>query len=129
MADGIVVCPQCRFEITLTEAISGPILERQRKVYEADARRRDEDMARREKAIVEKLAEAERAKAAVEQQVLARLRLERERIVEEEAKKARESSAINLRDLREQLLEKDKKLKEAQDVEVALRRERRSLEE
>ena len=86
MADPTIICPNCSYELKLTEAISAPIVERLRKQFEAEARQKGEDLARREKALAGKTAEIERAKETVDAQVAERLKAERERVAKEEAK-------------------------------------------
>ena len=57
MADQTILCPNCKYEIKLNEAISAPIVDRLRRQFEADARKQSEDLARRERAIAERAAE------------------------------------------------------------------------
>ena len=57
MTDQTIICPNCKYEIKLTEAISAPIVDRLRRQFEADARKQSEDLARRERAIAERAAE------------------------------------------------------------------------
>ncbi len=129
MPDQTIICPNCSYEIKLTEAISAPIVERLRKQFETDARKQADDLARRERALAEKTAEIEKAKETIESQVAERLKAERERVAKEETRKATEALATEMTDLRQQLEEKAKKLGEAQKNELELRRQRRELEE
>ena len=129
MQDQTIVCPNCSYEIKLTEAISAPIVERLRKQFEADARKKREDLARREQALTEKTAEIERAKETIDAQVAERMKAERQRVAKEEAKKASEALATEMTDLRQQLDDKASKLDEAQKNELELRKQRRDLEE
>ena len=129
MTEQVVVCPNCRYEIKLTEAISAPIVERLRKQFEADARKKGEELARREQALTEKTAEIEKAKETIDAQVAERLKAERRRVAKEEARKASEALATEMTDLRQQLDDKASKLDEAQKNELELRKQRRDLEE
>jgi hypothetical protein len=104
-------------------------VERLRRQFEADARKQTEDLARRERAIAERAAEIEKAKESIEAQVAERLMAERGRVVKEEAKRAAETLATEMADLRRQLEERGKKLDEAQKNELELRKQRRDLEE
>lgn len=129
MADPTIICPNCSYEIKLTEAISAPIVERLRKQFEADARQQSEDLARRERAIAQQAAGIEKAKEAIDARVAERVKAERERVAKEEAKKASEALATEMADLRQQLEERSKRLNEAQKNELELRKQRRDLEE
>ncbi|MCH7720792.1 MAG: hypothetical protein IH988_07355, partial [Planctomycetes bacterium] len=64
MTDQVIVCPNCSHEIKLTEAISAPIVERLRKQFEAEARKKGEELARREQMLTDKSAEIEKAREA-----------------------------------------------------------------
>ncbi len=66
MSDQTIACPNCSYEFKLTEAISAPIVERPRKQFEADARKKGEEPIRREQALSEKTAEIERAQEAID---------------------------------------------------------------
>ena len=129
MPDPTIVCPNCRFEIKLTEAISAPIVERLRQQFEADARKAADDLARRERTLAEKTAEIEKAKETIESQVALRVKAERTGVAKEESRKATEALAAEMADLRQQLEGKAKKLDEAQKNELELRKQRRELED
>ncbi len=53
----------------------------------------------------------------------------KEKLEKEAKQKAEEASAIELADLRSQIKEKETKLKDAQDAELELRKQKRELEE
>ncbi len=129
MTEQVVVCPNCKHEIKLTEAISAPVVERLRKQFEAEARKKGEELARRERALTARSAEIEKAKESVEAQVAEQLKSERQRVVKEEAKKASDALAAEMTDLRQQLDDKAGKLDMAQKNELDLRKQRRDLEE
>lgn len=129
MADQTIICPNCNYEIKLTEAISAPIVEKLRRQFEADARKQSEDLARRERAIAEGAAELEKAKEDIDARVAEQVKAERGRVAKEEAKRVAETLATEMADLRHQLEEKGKKLDEAQKNELDLRKQRRALEE
>ena len=130
-AERCLLCPTKRLsvQIKLTEAISAPIVERLRKQFEADARKKGEELALREHALSEKTAEIERAKKGIDAQIAERLKAERQRVAGEESKKATEAVASEMTDLRKQLEDKVAKLDGAQKNELELRKGRRDLEE
>jgi hypothetical protein len=122
MADQVIICPYCHREIPLTEAISHRIREELRKEFEAEAGRRQEELARKEEMLLKK-------EKQIQEEVLRQVGLERARIEEEAKKKAEEKILLDMKDLKEQLNEKDKRLEEARKAELELRKQRRELEE
>src|SRR3972149_7057361 len=99
MADQTIICPNCKYEIKLTEAISAPIVDRLRRQFEADARKQSEDLASRERGIAERAAEIEKAQGKIDARVAAQLKAERGRVAQEEAKKAADTLAAEMADL------------------------------
>jgi hypothetical protein len=122
MNEQFIICPHCRQEIPLTEAISHQIREELTKEFEAELRKKEKALSKKEK-------EVEESKKLLEKDVAEKLKLERKRIEKEEKKKAQEMFAVELKDLQQQIGEKEKKLEVAQEMELALRKERRELEE
>ncbi|MCG8404152.1 MAG: DUF2130 domain-containing protein [Phycisphaerales bacterium] len=129
MSDQVITCPRCSFEIQLEEAISAPIVEQLRMKFDTETRRREEEFATRELELSNKTKQVEQLKIDIDEQVAARVKVERERISLEEAKKARDGIGLEIRELQEQLSEKDKKLSKAQKEELELRKQRRELED
>ncbi|MBI4719174.1 MAG: DUF2130 domain-containing protein [Planctomycetes bacterium] len=124
-----IECPKCGAEFKLTEALAAPLLERQRALLEAQVRQRHEELAARERAVAEQAEDVRRGRAAVEEEVAARLKVEREAIARQESEKAAARLTVDLTDLREQLAEKEKRLGESRQAELELRKQRRELEE
>lgn len=129
MAEQVIICPYCKREIPLTEAISHQIREELRKEFEVEAKKKEEDLAKKEKALSVKEEEIERSKTMIEEEVSKKVKLERETIEREARKKTEEEIAVELKDLRVQIEEKGKKLQEAQKLELDLRKQRRELEQ
>lgn len=129
MAEPTVICPNCKTKIKLTESLAGPLIESTRHEYEQRIARQNADMARREAAIA-------KAKESLEEQVADKVRLERAKIVAEEAKKAKLAAATDLEqktkevaDLQDVLKQRDAKLAEAQKAQADLIRKRRELDD
>ena len=53
MNEPVVVCPNCREEIKLTESLAAPLVEATRKQYEAKLARQESEIGKREVAIRE----------------------------------------------------------------------------
>lgn len=129
MAEPTIICPNCKTKIKLTESLAGPLIESTRHEYEQRIARQNADMARREAAIA-------KAKESLDEQVADKVRLERAKIVAEEAKKAKLAAAIDLEqktkevaDLQDVLKQRDAKLAEAQKAQADLIRKQRELDD
>src|SRR5450759_1593482 len=127
MAEPTIICPKCKNEIKLTEALAAPLIESSRRDFEQRLAQKDLDVAGREKAIQDREAALSKAKDSLETQVAERVQLERGKIAADEAKKARLALSNDLNqktkevaDLQEILKQKDEKLTEAQKVQADL---------
>lgn len=119
MQEPTIACPKCHTEIKLTESLAAPLIEATRQQYE--------------RKIADKDAEA---KGAIDDQVAAKLKAEREKIVADEAKKARlalgtelDEKAHELQELQNILQERDVKLAAAQKEQAELLRKQRELDD
>lgn len=129
MQDQTITCPCCGKEILLTETLSHQIKEELQKEFELKARERESELARREKSLADEIKKIEDAKKAIDQQVSQKLQAEKEKVKQEARKEVEETIRVELKDLQEQNSEKERKLAEAQKVELDFRRKIRELEE
>jgi hypothetical protein len=136
MTEPAIVCPNCESEIKLTESLAAPLIEATRQQFEHTIAEKEAEIAKREAAILEQKATIEKAREAIDEQVSHKLKAEREKIVAEEAKKARLILEIDIEqrtkenlDLQEVLKERDIKLAEAQKTQVDLLRKQRELDD
>jgi hypothetical protein len=136
MAEPIVVCPQCKSEIKLTESLAAPLLESVRRDYEQRLSQKDAEMSRREQGLAERAQTLEKAKATFDQQVAQKLQLERARIAAEEQQKAKlalgddlDQKSKEIGNLHEILKQRDAKLAEAQKAQAELIRKQRELDD
>ena len=120
-----IKCPHCDVDIKLTESLAAPLL----KVREAE-------FARRERELYEQAERLARDRESVDQQVADKLTLERQRVAEEEQRKARnelgaeiESKQRELEELNDILKARDVKLEEAQKAQAHIVRQKRELDE
>lgn len=104
MAEQSIVCPHCKKKILLSKALTGQIEEKLRKDFEADATKREREI---EDGYNQKLAAAKR----------------------QAEKKAKDSLAVELAALQQQVSEKDEKLEKARQQELDLRKRQRELED
>jgi hypothetical protein len=136
MNEPTITCPNCKSEIKLTESLAAPLIEATRLQFEHKIAEKEAEVAKREAAISDQKAAIEKAREAIDEQVSQRLKSEREKIVAEEAKKARlilgtdiEGKAKEIADLQEVLKDRDVKLAEAQNTQVEFLRKQRDLDD
>jgi hypothetical protein len=128
MSDNII-CPNCRFEIEVTEVLSAQLRAQLQKEFDAEIRTKELAIAEREKEVARARQAVEAAEQDIDRRVKEQLAKERTKLSDEALAKAREQVTVELRDKDEQLADAALKLKAAQDSELALRKERRELEE
>ena len=136
MTEPTIICPQCKTEIKLTESLAAPLLEATKRDFEERLAQKDADAAKRDTALREREAALAKSQERFEEQVADKLKLERSKIVAEEARKARLALANDLdqkskeiREIQEILKHKDEKLAEAQKVQADLLRKQRELDD
>jgi len=136
MNEPTITCPNCKSEIKLTESLAAPLIEATRLQFEHTIAEKEAQIANREAAIYEQKAAIKKAREAIDEVVSQKLKAEREKIVAEEAKKARliletdiDRKAKEVADLQEVLRDRDIKLAEAQKTQVDLLRKQRELDD
>jgi hypothetical protein len=136
MNEPTIACPNCKSEIKLTESLAAPLIEATRRQFEHTIAEKEQQVAKREAAICEQKTAIEKARGAIDEQVSEKLKAEREKIIAEEAKKARliletdiERKTKEVADLQEVLKVRDIKLAEAQKTQVDLLRKQRELDD
>lgn len=125
----VISCPECGTEIEITEALSTQLGEKLRKEFEAKERERDKQFAQREAELKGLEESVGKQRESLDQELAARLAAEREKLRAEEAAKAKEQIAIELRDKESELSSAREKLQLAQQSELELRKKARELEE
>ncbi len=140
MTEPTIVCPNCKTEIKLTESLAAPLIETTRKQFEQQLAKKDSDIALREQAMREKEKQLVETKNKLDEQVAVQvaeqLKIDRTRITAEEAKKAKEASALDLEqkalelsELQEVLKLRNEKLAEAQKAQAELIKKQRELDD
>ncbi len=129
MAEQVIICPKCKATIPLTEAIAQQIKDELRKDFDAEMKKKEQEFQKKEHEYAATLKKLEDARKILEQEFAEKLRLEKEKTEKEAKQKAQAAVSLELKDLTEQLQEKDRKLQEAQQLEIELRKARRKLEE
>ncbi len=124
----IVTCPNCSYPIELSAALSDQIRENLRKQYDAEARRKEIELAKRDQALRQRELAVEESRRILDQEVAERVASAKEQLRQEAATRASEAVAHEVNDLKEQLAQAKGKVQEAQQAELELRKQRRELE-
>jgi len=128
-----VKCPDCAHEFPLSAAVLGGLRKRIANELEADVSRRERELEAKLVAAREKQSAIEKKAAElddhVESLVKVRLQKEMDELRTKEAKKAAEANDQVVKELQNELEEKTSALKQAKEQELALRRDKRQLQE
>ena len=129
MTEPTIICPNCKSEIKLNESLAAPLIEATKREYEQRLAQKESDISKREAAL-------SKAKESLDEQVAAKLKDERAKIVAEEARKSKlaheaemEQKSRAVTDLENALKEKNAKLAEAQKQQAEFLRKQRELED
>lgn len=140
MNDPIITCPNCHTAIHLTESLAAPLLAATRQQFQQQLAQKDETISQREQAIRQQEQLLSETKRNVDQQVTdqvtVQLKIERDRLIADEAKKAKlavaselENNLRELANLKELLQTREQKLSEAQAAQVDLLKKQRELDD
>jgi hypothetical protein len=132
----ILTCPHCKGEIKLTESLAGPMVESTRQLYEQKMVQKDAEVQKMKDDMRSQQEALSKAKDELAQTVNEKVKVERQRIATEEMNRARDAMAeeIAKKDqeniaLMERLNNQSSKLKEANNKELELLKEREKLQE
>ena len=136
MTEPTIICPECKTEIKLTESLAAPLIETTKREFERRLAQKDSDFANREKALRKQEESLAKAKENQDSQIAEKLKLERVKIMEEEAKKAKltlandlEQKDKELTELQDVIKQRDKKLAEAQKTQLDFLQKQRELDD
>ena len=136
MTEPTIICPECKTEIKLTESLAAPLIETTKRDFERRLAQKDADFAKRDKTLREQEEALAKAKENQDSQIAEKLKLERVKITEEEAKKAKltlandlEQKAKELTELQGVLKQRDEKLAEAQKTQLEFLQKQRELDD
>jgi hypothetical protein len=131
-----IICPRCSLEFPLSETLAQPLLvaERTKLQHEAEERasalkKHEQDLSTRQLALDDLKQQLDARQNEIDVAVETKLRAERDVLAKAAEQKAAESYATRLLAAEKELAEKQAKLAEAENAELALRKERRTLEE
>jgi hypothetical protein len=121
-------CPNCGELIPISETLHHQLSEQARAELRQELVKEQKTLAVREKQLRTREKQLLAGEEALEERVEKRVAAEKIRLAKEALQKARQEASTELKELREASAEKDRKLQEAQDKELELRKEKRQLE-
>ena len=124
-----IICPNCKTEIALTDAVTHTIREDLQRQFADRQRQLQQSLNQREQNLNEQRQLVEEARQSVEQQVADKLAAERTKLLASARQMAEQQLSVEMQDLRTQLTDRNQKLQEAQGAELKLRQQQRALEE
>ena len=136
MSEATVVCPKCRHEFAISEAVTASIESKLQAKYLEETAKREKAIAAREQSLAASQAAIARAQAGIDEQIAAKLQSERAAIAADEARKARLALESDLTgkdrmitQLGETISTMNAKLGDAQKAQADLLRKQRELDD
>ena len=124
-----ILCPNCNFQIEVSEALTTQVREQMRKEFDAESRRHDHEVAEKDHELRQRERALELSRQSLGEELERRVAAEREQLSQDAQTKAKAAIELEMRDLLAQLSETKKKLGETQKEELQLRRQRQELED
>jgi hypothetical protein len=124
-----ITCPKCGADFPLTDAVTHRIQEQLAAEFEQQRKTQNAALAQREANLDKLKQDLEKRAQSVDAAITAGLEAERPKLLAEASTRVRNEVAVELKDLQRQLQDNQSKLKDAQDAELELRRQKRELEE
>lgn len=129
MPDQTIVCPQCANVIPLSQALAEQFKHELEQQLAKEHQQKTAQMAALAAALEKQKLELETKQKTIQEQVKNQLETEKQKMWLLAQEKAQAKVDIELKDLQAQTREKDKKLAEAQEHELELRKQTRELED
>ncbi|MGA3315338.1 MAG: DUF2130 domain-containing protein [Candidatus Korobacteraceae bacterium] len=131
-----ITCPSCHVEFPLTETLAQPFITAERAKIQRETQERaaalnkhEQDLVQRQKALDDLQQTLDVRQGEIDAAVEHKLHAEREVLAKAAEKKAAAAYADRLSAVEQELAERQARLAEAENAELALRKERRTLEE
>jgi hypothetical protein len=129
MEQGMITCPNCGQEFELSDALTGRIREHLKAELLQEVLRREADLKKKSEALKAQEAQISKNREAIEEEIENRLKTRLSEAENKAAEKIEEQYALQLKDLQQNLAEKDAAIKTFREQELELRRKQRKLEE
>ncbi|HVC97615.1 MAG TPA: DUF2130 domain-containing protein [Pirellulales bacterium] len=124
-----IICPNCQYEIEPSTALSAQLRDELRKEFEADARRKEREFAKRDGELRDRESALAAAKTSIDEEVAKRVSTEQEKLKQKALAHAKAAMALDFKDLQDQLAGAATKLAAAEQSELGLRKAKRDVEE
>lgn len=125
----LIKCPHCGKDIEVTEVLTHSIREQMRGELSADLSRKETELVAEQKVLRKQQAELAVKQEEIDEQVAAKVKIEKQKLTDDAIKKAKEEFASQNALLEQELKEKNQKLADAQEKERQLRKQSAELEE
>lgn len=129
MSEQKIICPNCGFQIPLTEAFSLQMREKIRGEFALQSQKKEAEIAEKMKVLDLEKKNIEEEKESLSKTLEKRMKVEREKILEMARKEAEESLNLELKYLQTQNEEQKKKIEESRKGELDSRKEIEELKE
>ena len=129
MPETNITCPKCGAEIPLGEAVSHRLREQLEAEFEKERATLNTALADREKKLADEKAMLEARAKSVSEEIAKGLKAARAKLQADAAREASEKTAVQLKDLQEQLTSQKARLETAQAAELDLRKKQHELED
>jgi len=129
MTESIIKCPQCGTNIPLTETLSNQLREKYAKELDEKLRLKERGFADREQTLTAEREKLQSLQDNIAKQIAEGVRAESDNIKKQARLDAEKAIDVELKDMKEQVAEKDRKIADAQKQEIEFRKKVRDLEE
>lgn len=129
MSETNITCPKCGAEIPLGEAVSHRLREQLEGEFEKERAKLNAALADREKKLASEREVIDARAKSVSEEIAKGLEAARSKLQADAVREAAEKTAVQLKDLQEQLASQKTRLETAQTAELELRKKQHELEE
>ncbi len=136
MAEPTIACPNCSYDIKLTESLAAPLLTAAKKEFETKLSEKELEISKREHFLKDQEKRIQEAKRHIDEEVRKKLETERASIAKEELRKAKllaesdfKKKVSELEETRQLLAQRDAKLAEAQKAQLEVMKKNRELDD
>lgn len=129
MNEATIKCPTCGTNIPLTETLSNQLREKYAREMDEKLKAKETDFAARELKLSDDSQKLAELQQGIERQVAEKVLAESNKVKKQARLDAEKAIDLELKDIKEQVAEKDRKLADAQRQEIEYRKQVRALEE
>ena len=128
MTEQTIKCPNCHKDIPLTELLTHQIREKVKSELGIEVEKKEKDLEKREAELIEKVKTVENSQKNINEEINRKLEIEKQALLKKATQEAEGRVSLELKDLKGQIQEKDKKIEESEEKELELRKKQREIE-